>query len=404
MARVLNKLNDRMIRGVTTEGRHGDGGGLYLQVAPSGSRSWVYAWKAGAKRTVIGLGGYPAVSLAEARGIAAANRRMVAAGLNPLSERRKNEAVPIFKEAVAQFLDAQRLASWRNLKHRDQWTMTLGPAYCTAILDLPVNRIDTEAVLSVLKPLWTTKAETASRLRGRIERVLAFAEARGWRPEGKNPAQWKNGLDAILPPRQRLQRGHHKALAYHDIPAFMQRLTALPGVSAMALRFIILTAARSGEAVGARWSEIDLTKRIWTVPASRMKAKREHRVPLSDSAVDILNMMIAVEVGDFVFPGQLHNRPISAGSVEMLLRRMKAKEATTIHGFRSSFRDWAGDATHFPRDLAEQALAHRVGDSTEQAYRRSDALEKRRNLMQAWGSYCDGGARESNVVALHGSA
>ena len=195
MARVLNKLNDRMIRGLTTEGRHSDGGGLYLQVAPSGSRSWVYAWKAGAKRTVIGLGGYPAVSLAEARGIAAANRRMVAAGLNPLTERRKNEAVPIFKEAVAQFLDAQRLASWRNLKHRDQWTMTLGPAYCTAILDLPVNRIDTEAVLSVLKPLWTTKAETASRLRGRIERVLAFAEARGWRPEGKNPAQWKNGID-----------------------------------------------------------------------------------------------------------------------------------------------------------------------------------------------------------------
>ena len=204
--------------------------------------------------------------------------------------------------------------------------MTLGPAYCAAILNIPVNRIDTADVLSVLKPIWTTKAETASRLRGRIERVLAFAEARGWRPEGKNPAQWKNGLDAILPPRQRLQRGHHKALAYHDVPAFMQRLTALPGVSAMALRFIILTAARSGEAVGARWSEIDLTKRIWTVPASRMKAKREHRVPLSDAVVDILNMMMAVKVGDFVFPGQLANRPISAGSVEMLLRRMKAKK------------------------------------------------------------------------------
>ena len=398
---MLNKLNDRMIRGLTKEGRHSDGGGLYLQVAPSGSRSWVYAWKVGAKRTVIGLGGYPAIGLAEAREIAAANRRMVAADLNPLTERRKTEAVPTFKEAVAQFLDGQRLASWRNLKHRDQWAMTLGPAYCAAILNLPINRIDPAAVLAVLKPIWTSKAETASRLRGRIERVLAFAEAQGWRPEGKNPAQWKNGLNAILPPRQRLQRGHHKALAHHDVPAFMQRLIALPGVSAMALRFIILTAARSGEAVGARWSEIDLSKKIWTVPKERMKAKREHRVPLPDAAVDILNMMMAVKSGDFVFPGQLHNRPISAGSVEMLLRRMKAKGVTTIHGFRSSFRDWAGDATPFPRDLAEQALAHRVGDSTEQAYRRSDALEKRRKLMAAWAIYCDSGAR-GNVVTLHG--
>ena len=393
-ARVLNKLNDRSIRGLTKEGRHSDGGGLYLQVAPSGSRSWVYAWKACAKRTVVGLGGYPAVSLAEAREIAADNRRMVAAGLNPLTERRKTVAVPTFKEAVAQFLDVQRLASWRNLKHRDQWAMTLGPTYCTAILKIPVNQIGTAEVLSVLKPVWTTKAETASRLRGRIERVLAFAEARGWRPEGKNPAQWKNGLDAILPPRQRLQRGHHKALAYHDVPAFMQRLTALPGVSAAALRFIILTAARSGEAVGARWSEIDLTKKTWTVPASRMKAKREHRVPLSEAAVDILGMMMAVKAGDYLLSRPASQQADLGGLREMLLRRMKVKGATTIHGFRSSFRDWAGDATHFPRDLAEQALAHRVGDSTEQAYRRSDALEKRRKLMEAWAGYCPAAPRK----------
>ena len=294
---MLSKLNDRLVRGLTRPGRHGDGGGLSLQVAVGGSRSWVYAWKSGGKRTVIGLGGYPAVSLAEAREIAAGHRKLVAAGLNPLTEKRKIAAVPTFREAVEQFLDAQRLASWRNLKHRGQWVATLGSAYCGTILDLPVDRIGTAEMLAVLKPVWMAKAATAGRLRGRIERVLAYAEGRGWRPEGKNPAAWRGGLDAILPPRQRLQRGHHRALAYHDVPLFMHRLAALPGVSAMALRFLVPTAARSGEATGARWSEIDFAKATWTVPAARMKAGKEHRVPLpSAAAMDVLHTMRRVRV------------------------------------------------------------------------------------------------------------
>jgi integrase len=349
-------------------------------------------WKSDGKRTVMGLGAYPAVGLAEAREKAAACRKQLAAGINPLTENRK-EATPTFRETVDRFLDAQRLASWRNAKHREQWKMTLGDAYCARILDRKVDEIGTAEVLSVLKPIWQSKAETASRLRGRIERVLAFAEAQGWRREGKNPAQWKNGLDAILPQRQKLARGHHRALPYADVPAFMQRLGDAVGIAPRALEFTILTAARSGETVGAAWSEIDLEKKVWTIPRTRMKAGREHRVPLSEPALRIIELMVAVRESDFVFPGQRRGRPISAASMEMLLRRMAVKDVTTIHGFRSAFRDWAGDATSFPREIVEQALAHRVGDATEIAYRRSDALEKRRAVMDAWGAYCSAGVK-----------
>jgi integrase len=323
-----------------------------------------------------------------------------ASGLNPLTENRK-EAVPTFGEAVDRFLDGQRLAAWRNSKHRDQWRMTLGPAYCRAILDRKVDEIGTAEVLSVLKPVWQAKAETASRLRGRIERVLAFAEGQGWRREGKNPAQWKNGLDAILPPRKKLVRGHHRALPHAGVPEFMLRLNSAIGMAPRALEFTILCAARSGEAVGAMWSEIDFTKKVWTVPASRMKAGREHRVPLSAPAIAILEQLSAARESDFVFPGQKFGNPISAASMEMLLRRMKVKDVTTIHGFRSSFRDWAGDSTKFPREVVEQALAHRVGDPTELAYRRSDARKKRRKLMEAWSSYCGAAANKVVTLAAH---
>lgn len=403
MARNLNKLTATAIKNESRPGRHSDGGGLYLQVSPTGSRSWIYMWKVEGKRTAMGLGSFPTVSLADARDRAADLRRQVASRLNPLVEARR-EAAPTFAVTVERFLDDQRLAAWRNDKHKAQWKMTLGKAYCASILDRKVDEIGTAEIVKVLKPVWQTKAETASRLRGRIERVLAFAEAHGWRPEGKNPAQWKNGLDAILPQRKKLARGHHRAMVYAEVPAFMERLKASVGVATRALEFTILCAARSGEVVGARWEEIDLTQKVWTVPASRMKAGKEHRVPLSPRAMEVIELMASVREDDhpYVFPGQTRQKikkPISAGALEMLLRRMEVKDAATIHGFRSSFRDWAGDQTSFPREVAEAALAHTLG-SIEAAYRRGTALEKRRRLMEAWADFLSNSKVKSKVVAL----
>lgn len=403
MARVTNKLTALGIRNETRPGRHSDGGGLYLQVSPTGSRSWIYMWKDGGKRTAMGLGAYPAVGLADAREKATLCRKQVAGGLNPLAEARR-EAAPTFAVAVERFLDDQRLAAWRNDKHKAQWQMTLGKAYCTAILDKPVDEIGTAEVLKVLKPIWQARAETASRLRGRIERVLAFAEAKGWRPEGKNPATWRNGIDAVLPTRKKLARGHHKALPYQDVSAFMDRLRGTVGVAARALELLVLTASRTGETVCARWDEIDFAHNVWTVPASRMKAGKEHRVPLSPRAMDILKLMAEVREDDhpYVFPGQAREKakkPISAGSLEMLLRRMEMKHAATVHGFRSSFRDWAGDQTGFPREVAEAALAHVVG-GVEGAYRRGTALEKRRKLMVAWADFLSNSKAKGKVVTL----
>jgi len=395
MARATNKMTAAGVKALTKPGRHSDGGGLYLQVEAGGSRSWVFMWKRANKRVAMGLGSSPTLSLADARTKAQECRQQLSAGLDPLKERERSKAQEAqgytFRQIVTSFLDDQRLASWRNDKHKAQWAMTLGESYCKAILDLPIDKIGTAEVLKVIKPIWQSKAETASRLRGRIERVLAFAEAQGWRPEGKNPAQWKNGLDAILPKRQKLTRGHHKALAYDGVPAFMDRLGGSKGRAARALQFLILTAARSGEVIGARWDEIDLERHVWIVPKERMKAGREHRVPLSAPAIEILNTMTLLRHpgdGGFVFGGQKKGKPVSASAMEMLLRRMKAKNEATVHGFRSAFRDWAGNETSHPREIAEAALAHAVGDQTERAYRRSDALERRRHLMDAWAKFC----------------
>ncbi|MGO8614711.1 tyrosine-type recombinase/integrase [Rhizobium leguminosarum] len=403
MTRRLHKLSAIGVKNETRSGRHGDGGGLALQVSGSGSRSWIFMWKDGGKRTVMGLGAYPAISLADARAKAEECRKQIAKGLNPLAESRREDA-PTFAVAVERFLDDQRLATWRNDKHKAQWKMTLGKAYCATILEKKVDEIGAAEVIKVLKPVWQTKAETASRIRGRIERVLAFAEAKGWRPEGKNPAQWKNGLDAILPQRRKLTRGHHKAMTYAGVPTFIATLRASVGVAPRALEFLILTAARSGEVVGARWEEIDMERKVWTVPAERMKAGREHSVPLSPRAMEILKVMASAreEGNEFIFPGRRHRRavdgkksgrPISAASMEMLLRRMEMKNVATIHGFRSSFRDWAGDETHFPREVAEAALAHTI-QGVEAAYRRATALEKRRKLMEAWADFVDGNKRD----------
>ena len=268
--------------------------------------------------------------------------------------------------------------------------------YCAPIWSVSVERVDTEAVLLVLKPLWTRAPETASRLRGRIEAVLDAAKALGLIDRNEaNPARWRGHLDKLLPKRAKLTRGHHAAMPYREVPAFISTLRERPATAARALELCILTAARSSEALSARWDEIDLDARIWTVPAARTKAAREHRVPLSDRAVTVLREMAAAGHAEFVFPGRQSGHPLSGMAFEMLLRRMKSPY--TAHGFRSSFRDWAGNETGFPRELAEHALAHVIGDKAEQAYRRGDALERRRELMDAWARYC-AGRETSNVL------
>ncbi|MDR7034469.1 integrase [Mesorhizobium sp. BE184] len=347
------------------------------------------------KRREMGLGSYPTVTLGTARQRVEECRRQVSEGLDPIAERKK--AAPVtFGDAADKFL-ASMSSSFRNAKHRDQWKMTLGDAYCAALRKRPISAIDTEDVLKVLAPVWQTKAETASRIRGRIERVLDFAAVKGWRA-GENPARWRGHLKNALPARQKLARGHHAAMPYAEVPAFIARLQGAEAMAARGLEFLILNAARSGEVMGAKWPEIDLDAAVWTVPAERMKAGKEHRVPLTPRSAEILKALKEARVSDYVFPGEKKDAPLSTMAFPMLMRRMKVDQYTA-HGFRSAFRDWAGDETSFPRELAEAALAHRVGDETERAYRRSDALARRRKLMVAWSDYCFGSKKPLRLVA-----
>jgi integrase len=389
MVRAIHKLTDRTCKASTVAGMLGDGGGLYLGIKTSGSRSWSLIWKSGGKRHELGLGPYPAITLVKARVLAAEHRAAIADGRNPIAER-KMEDVPTFGECAELFIKSME-PQWRNEKHRAQWRATL-LTYAKPIASKSVSDVNTDDVLRILNPIWQTIPETASRLRGRIERVLDYAKVRGWR-SGENPALWRGHLKSILPARTKLSRGHHAAMPYSEVPALVERLQGLEAISARALEFLILTAARSGEVREAVWSEFDFEKSVWTVPASRMKAGKIHRVPLSARASKIVRELSDRKVSDFVFAGQKPDKPLSNMANTMLMRRMKM-DIYTIHGFRSAFRDWAGDETHFPRDIAEQALAHQVGNETERAYRRGDALEKRRELMTAWAEYCQSPSRE----------
>lgn len=383
MARAINKLTDLQCKTVDRTGRLSDGGGLYLNVKPSGAKSWAFIWKQDGKRNEAGLGSYPTVKLAKARALAAECRQMIADGRNPIAERKK-EAEPTFGECSDLFLSA-KLHEFRNDKHKAQWRSTL-ETYAAPIRTKRVSLVDTDDVLKVLEPIWHDKAETASRVRGRIERVLDFAKAKGWR-QGENPALWRGHLKSILPARQKLSKGHHAAMPYEQIPHFMSLLAGKYAMAARGLEFLILTAARSGEVLNATWDEIDLDVTIWSIPAQRMKAGKEHRVPLSAKAVEILNSLHASRTSEYIFAGQKAGKPLSNMAFAMLMRRMNYQDLT-VHGFRSAFRDWVGDETSFQREVAEQALAHRVGDATERAYRRADALQKRRELMEAWAAYC----------------
>jgi integrase len=393
MAREIDKLTARKVDTLKATGRHSDGGGLYLNVTDTGAKSWLFMWKKAGRRREMGLGSIRDVPLARARTLAFEARQHLASGRDPLAAREKPASMT-FGDAATALVESMS-PSWRNAKHRAQWTMTL-TVYGAPLAGLAVADITTGDVLGVLKPLWLKKPETASRLRGRIERTLDFAKARGMR-SGENPARWRGHLDALLPKRPKLTRGHHKALPFADVPAFVAKLRERQGPAPAALEFAILTAARSGEVFGATWDEIDLDGRIWTVPAARMKAGREHRVPLTDRAVTILKTMLKLRTSEFVFPGMKADRPLSVMALEMVLRRMKVD--ATVHGFRSAFRDWTGESTAFPREIAEAALAHLVGDAVERAYRRGDALEKRRALMEAWEGYCAVN-RSAKVVAF----
>ena len=404
MAQKINRLAARTVETLAKAGRHADGGGLYLSISSEGRRRWsfLFTWNGKLREAGLGSANKGGVSLKAAREKAAEGRQMVADGVDPIAHWNKPEAaaVPTFGAIADSYVEAHK-GSWRNAKHAAQWTMTL-TTYCEAIRKLPVDRIDTDAVLSVLKPHWSRTPETASRLRGRIEAVLDAAKAKGLIARNEaNPARWRGHLDKLLSKPAKLTRGHHAAMPYGEVPAFITEIQGREATAARALEFCILTATRSSEAMQARWSEIDLDAKIWALPAERMKAGREHRVPLSARAVAILKSMKEAAEGDYVFPGQRPKRPLSSMALEMFLRRLQSK--FTTHGFRSSFRDWAGNETHFPRELAEHALAHVIGDKAEQAYRRSDALERRRELMDAWARYCEGDAG-ANVVALKRSA
>lgn len=391
----MGRLTARKVETVKP-GVYVDGQGLRLVVGATGTRKWVFRFMRRGRSQEMGLGGSD-ISLAMARERAADARRTLAAGRNPIDAARLAQVgQPTFGQVADEFVAAKQ-SEWRNGKHRAQWNMTL-QRYCGPLRALPVDEIDTAAVLEILKPLWTRVPETASRLRGRIETVLDAARARGLiGPNEANPARWRGHLDKLLPKRQKLTRGHHAAMPFADVPQFMVSLQKRDAVTALALEFVILTAARSGEALGARWAEIDFQNAIWTVPAARMKAGRTHRVPLSRRALVIIKKLHAARTGEFIFPGQRPDKPLSGMAMEMILRRMKA-DGATVHGFRSSFRDWCGEVSTFPREVAEAALAHVAGDATERAYRRGDALEKRRELMEAWGAYCE--PKSGNVVSI----
>ena len=396
MARQINRLNARAVATLTENGRHADGGGLYLSISPNGGRRWVFLYRWHGKPTEIGFGSARDVTLARARELAKDARGRLAEGINPKEARKPVEGAT-FGECADRLIAAMR-PSWRNGKHAAQWETTLR-GYAAPLRRLPAHAITTDDVLSVLKPLWNEKLETASRLRGRIERVLDAAKAQGLRT-GENPARWRGHLDQLLPKRQRLTRGNHAAMSYGDVPAFIGDLQSREATAALALEFTILTAARRGEVLGARRDEFDLERAVWTVPADRMKAGREHRVPLSGRAVAIVKALRqAAEGREFVFAGHKPGKPLSGEALGMVLRRMKLDDVT-VHGFRSAFRDWAAECTNFTNEVCEAALAHTVTNKVEAAYRRGDLFEKRRKLMDAWAAFCAAPKAAGKIVPM----
>jgi integrase len=395
MVRRKKGLTAIQVQNAKARGFYGDGGGLYLQVSPTGAKSWVFRYKRDGRTRWMGLGSASTFSLAEARERALEQRKLHEDHRDPIDERdadrrqRKLEQAKqvTFAQCAEQYLVTHEIA-WRNEKHAAQWKMTL-TKYCKPIADLPIKDIDTDAVLRVLTPLWKKRTETAKRLRGRIERVLSWAKGRGLR-QGENPARWAGHLDEMLASPAKIAKAqHHPALPYTDISSFMAELRGRDSLSARALEFLILTVARTGEVIGATWDEIEFDEKTWTIPASRMKGGKEHRVPLCDRTLEILKELR--RSGSRVFP-------LSNMAMLELMRGMRP--GYVPHGFRSTFRDWAAERTNYANHVVVQALAHVIGNKVEAAYRRGDLFEKRRRLMGDWAKYCARPSEGGVIVAL----
>jgi integrase len=394
MARTINRLSARAVSTTDKPGMLADGGGLYLQITASGAKTWIYRFTMFGKKRDMGLGSLNTISLSAAREVSAECRVFVRDGIDPIARRKALRLADMasstkaltFSQCAEAYIEAHK-AGWKNAKHGDQWRNTLKQYAYPELGNLAVSAIDTGLVLKVLEPIWETKTETASRLRGRIESVLDWATVRNHR-QGENPARWRGHLALTLPKPSMVQKvSHHNALSYEAVGVFIAALRERTEISARALEFIVLTATRTGEVIGADWSEVDLANGIWNIPAHRMKAEVEHRVPLSSRASAILKGLPRIEGNKYIFPGLKPKRPLSNMACLNLLKRMDHADIT-VHGFRSTFRDWAAEQTAFPREVAERALAHTIKDKAEAAYQRRDLFDKRQKLMDAWADYC----------------
>ncbi len=407
--RVIGKLTALEAALLVKKGERkvtGDGGGLYLQVGRNRA-CWVFRYRSGGRLREMGLGPFHTVGLAEARRRAAAQRLLRLDGKDPIETRRaarqaaRVEAAKAmtFKQCAERYIAAHK-TGWRSPKSLKAWEGTLAADVYPIFGALPIQAIDTDLVMKAVEPIWTTKPETASRVRGRIESILAWAAARGFR-KGENPALWRGHLENLLPKKTDVRRVEHlAALPYPEIGGFIAELRQREGLAARALEFVILTAARTGDVIGARWDEIDLGSALWTIPAARTKGGCEHRVPLSEPAVALLRRLNATRDGDFVFPGGRRGKPLSSMALLMTLRRMGRGGELTSHGFRSTFRDWVAERTNFSNELGEMALAHAVGDKVEAACRRGDLFNKRRRLMDAWARFCTAASAGGSVTLL----
>jgi integrase len=407
---MLHRLTQADLRR-TAPGLYADGGNLYLQITVNGknvNRSWIFRFAINGKRRDMGLGAVHTIGLKDARAKAAELRKVVYEGRDPIAERDAQTAALAAATAKRATFDYCATSYSRahspkwSAKHAYQWSSAMTRFASPVLGKLPIDVIDVGLVVKVLEPIWHERPETASRLRGGMESVLAWATVRGFR-QGDNPARWTNHLEELLPSRREiLPVEHFAALAYRDVPGLMAKVRKRNGITERALEFLTLTASRSGEVLGARWDEIDLAERVWTIPAERMKGRREHRVPLGDRALAILGELSLCRRNQFLFPSERRGN-LGESPMRELLKRLGYK--TTVHGMRSAFRDWCGEHTNFPREICEAALAHAVGNKVEQAYRRGDALEKRRALMNAWANFCNKPiAAGATVTPLRASA
>ncbi len=406
MAKQINKLTPEFVATADKPGMYPDGLGLYLQVSVWNTKSWLFRYQRFNKLRSLGLGACHTITLLEARKRARQARQQLLDGQDPIDskhEKRQQEQADqarmmTFDQCATAYIDAKKVG-WKNAKHAEQWTNTVSTYASPIIGKLPVAEVDTDLVMKVLLPIWSTKTETATRLRSRIESILGWATVSKYRT-GENPARWRDHLDNLLAKRSKVKKVvHHPALPYAEMGGFMVDLGKQKGMAALALEYTILTATRTGEVIGARWDEIDLAGKTWTIPPERMKAEKEHRVPLCNRAIEILEELQPLG-GEFVFPGLKPGKPLSNMAMLSLLKRMERGDLT-VHGFRSTFRDWASEQTAYPHEMAEMALAHAVSNKTEAAYRRGDLFKKRIRMMNDWQKHCETVASKADVTPIN---